>query len=137
MENRTMKQIIYALILVAAGCGDERSDPMSLMNEVIVFNYQNDASPEQRKAKIQFYLENVDLANINYSELGGAHVNAVCLLLKESIDKLKGDAVSYARYKSIREKLEVSINSTKYSYTLFQDCRGLYNMDEISPRTSG
>ena len=137
MENRTMKQIIYALILVAAGCGDERSDPMSLMNEVIVFNYQNDASPEQRKAKIQFYLENVDLANINYSELGGAHVNAVCLLLKESIDKLKGDAVSYARYKSIREKLEVSINSTKYSYTLFQDCRGLYNMEAISPRTSG
>ncbi|MGP9802812.1 hypothetical protein [Rheinheimera sp. NSM] len=137
MENRNMKQIIYALILVAAGCGDVRSDPMSLMNEIIVFNYQKGAFPEQRKAKIQFYLESVDAANIGYSDLGGAHVNAICLLLKESMDKLKGDAVSYAHYKSIREKLEVSINSTKYSYTLFQDCRGLYDMEAISPRVSG
>lgn len=137
MENRTLKLIVFSLILVAAGCGDGKSDPMSLMNEIIVFNYQIDVPPEQRKTKIQFYLRSIDAANIRYSDLGGVHVNAICLLLKESMGKLKGDTVSYAHSKSIREKLEVSILSTKYSYTLFPDCRGLYDMEALSPRASG
>ncbi|WP_394131541.1 hypothetical protein [Shewanella maritima] len=118
-------------IFSCGGNSDEEHAKLTLLSEIIVFNFQTHLTQQQRLVRIEQYLERVDHMKINFVDLKGAHVNAICMLLDEASEIVQQKP--HIHLESVKSKLKNKVDTVEFAYLLFKECRDLYDLEFKSP----
>lgn len=140
MEKKTrFKILIFSLLASLISCSNqlESENFEKFMIELVMADFDNlSLDNAQGRDFIVQSLGGYEGFSPNFIDFKGAQVNATCRLLDKAMDlnRRNYDPELAMKIKKLKSGLQVKIDNTKYGYSLFSDCRDVFDLKFVSPR---